>query len=66
MSQATDSDTTRDADRAWKLMKKIGLAMLVTRDDDRLRAQRHEDEEIARNPSINISFADANGQKIAI
>jgi general stress protein 26 len=29
-------------------------------------AQRHEDEEIARNPSINISFADANGQKIAI
>jgi len=33
------NDTTRDADRAWGLMKKIGFAMLVTRDGDKLRAR---------------------------
>lgn len=84
MSQASqNTDTIRDADRAWELMKKIGFAMLVTRDGDKLRARpmsafveradnaiyfltdarRHKDEEIARNPSINLSFADAGSQK---
>jgi general stress protein 26 len=76
-------DTARDTDRAWELMKKIGFAMLVTRDDGKLRARpmsafvereenaiyfltdarRHKDEEIARDPSINLSFADAGSQK---
>jgi len=80
---AKNNSTTRDADRAWELMKKIGFAMLVTRDGDRLRARpmsafvereqnaiyfltdarRHKDEEIARNPAINLSFADAGSQK---
>lgn len=32
---ANDSDT----DRAWDLMKKIGFAMLVTRDSEKLRAR---------------------------
>ena len=77
------SDNSRDVDRAWELMKKIGFAMLVTRDGDRLRsrpmsayidrginaiffltdARHHKDEEIARDPSVNLSFADASSQK---
>jgi general stress protein 26 len=78
-----NDNAARDIDRAWELMKKIGFAMLVTRDGDRLRARpmsaylerenntiyfltdarRHKDDEIARNPSINLSFADAGSQK---
>ena len=74
---------TQDVDRAWDLMKKIGFAMLVTHDGDKLRARpmsanldrdnnaiyfladarRHKDEEIARNPGVNLSFADAGSQK---
>ena len=69
-------------DHAWDLMKKIGFAMLVTRDGDKLRARpmsaylerennaiyfltdvrRHKDDEIARNPNVNLSFADASDQ----
>jgi general stress protein 26 len=72
-----------DTDRVWDLMKKIGFAMLVTRDGDKLRARpmsayldrdnnavlfladarRHKDEEIARDPHVNLSFADAGSQK---
>ena len=77
------NDNARDAERAWDLMKKIGFAMLVTRDGDKLRARpmsaylerennaiyfltdarNHKDDEIARNPGINLSFADASAQK---
>jgi general stress protein 26 len=77
------SDLERDQERVWELMKKIGFAMLVTHDGDKLRARpmsaylernenaiyfltdarRHKDEEIARNPGINLSFADAGSQK---
>ena len=77
------NDNARDQDRVWQLMDKIGFAMLVTRDGDKLRARpmsahterdnnavyfltdarRHKDDEIARNPSINLSFADAGAQK---
>src|SRR3954467_4797162 len=77
------NDNARDVDRAWDLMKKIGFAMLVTRDGEKLRARpmsayleresnaiyfltdvrRHKDEEIARNPGINLSFANASDQK---
>ena len=77
------NDNARDVDRAWELMKKIGFAMLVTRDGDKLRARpmsaylerennaiffltdvrRHKDEEIAKNPGINLSFADSSDQK---
>jgi general stress protein 26 len=77
------NDNARDVDRAWELMKKIGFAMLVTHDGDKLRARpmsafleretnaiyfltdarRHKDEEIARNPGVNLSFADAGDQK---
>jgi general stress protein 26 len=72
-----------DIGRVWDLMKKIGFAMLVTRDGAKLRARpmsahlerdenaiyfltdarRHKDEEIARDPNINLSFADTGGQK---
>jgi general stress protein 26 len=72
-----------DVTRAWELMKKIGFAMLVTQDGNRLRARpmsayverdddaiyfltdarHHKDEEIARNPNVNVSFADASDQK---
>jgi general stress protein 26 len=78
-----NDNTVRDADRAWELMKKIGFAMLVTHDGDKLRARpmsaylerdnnaiyfltdarRHKDEEIARNPGINLSFANPSDQK---
>ena len=78
-----NDNTARDTDRVWELMKKIGFAMLVTRDGDKLRARpmsaylerennaiyfltdarRHKDEEIARNPGVNLSFADASDQK---
>jgi general stress protein 26 len=76
------NDTKREADRAWELMTKIGFAMLVTRDGEKLRARpmsafverdenaiyfltarRHKDEEIARDPSTDLSFADAGSQK---
>lgn len=77
------NDNARDQDRVWELMKKIGFAMLVTHDGDRLRARpmsahldrdaneilfltdarRHKDDEIARNPGVNLSFADASSQK---
>ena len=33
-----NDNTARDIDRAWELMKKIGFAMLVTRDGDGLAA----------------------------
>ena len=75
-------DLERDQGRVWDLMKKIGFAMLVTHDGDKLRARpmsayldrdhnmiyfltdarRHKDEEISRNPGINLSFADAGSQ----
>jgi general stress protein 26 len=78
-----NDNTARDIDRVWELMKKIGLAMLVTRDGDKLRARpmsayperenhavlfltdarHHTDEEIARNPGVNLSFADPGHQK---
>ncbi|MGJ4953900.1 pyridoxamine 5'-phosphate oxidase family protein [Bradyrhizobium sp. HKCCYLS20291] len=76
------NNDARDQDRVWDLMKKIGFAMLVTRDGDRLRARpmsaylardenmvyfltdarHHKDEEIARSPQVNLSFADAGSQ----
>jgi general stress protein 26 len=72
-----------DVERAWELMKKIGFAMLVTHDGDKLRARpmaayidraqnavfflsdarRHKDDEIAKNPNVNLSFADAGDMK---
>jgi general stress protein 26 len=78
-----DDNHTHDIDRVWNLMKKIGFAMLVTRDGDKLRARpmsaylerdenaiyfltdarRHKDEEIARDPNVNLSFANASDQK---
>ena len=76
-------DNAQNVDRVWELMRKIGFAMLVTHDGDKLRARpmsayleresnaiffladarRHKDEEIARNPNVNVSFADAGEQK---
>src|SRR3984957_20674595 len=84
MERNMPTDTTEpDADRAWDLMKKIGFAMLVTHDGDKLRARpmsaflereenasyfltdarRHKDEESARSPGVNLSFANASDQK---
>src|SRR3954470_9543528 len=78
-----NDNTVGDTDRVWELMKRIGFAMLVTRDGDVLRARpmsayperdenavyfltdarQHKDEEIARNPGVNLSFADSSKQK---
>jgi general stress protein 26 len=77
------TDNSDDGARVWELMKKIGVAMLVTRDGGALRARpmwahlapdenriyfltdarRHKDDEIARDPGINLSFANASDQK---
>jgi general stress protein 26 len=76
-------DNAHGVERAWELMKKIGFAMLVTHDGEKLRARpmsaylkrdenaiyfltdarRHKDGEIARDPSVNLSFANASDQK---
>src|ERR1044072_2280977 len=39
MERNMANDNARDVDRAWELMKKIGFAMLVTHDGDKLRAR---------------------------
>ncbi len=77
------NDNAGNIERAWELMQKIGFAMMVTREGERLRARpmsayierennaiffltdarRHKDDEIARHPGINLSFADASAQK---
>ncbi|WP_315728068.1 MULTISPECIES: pyridoxamine 5'-phosphate oxidase family protein [unclassified Bradyrhizobium] len=77
------TNAARGQDRAWDLMKKIGFAMLVTRDGEKLRARpmaayierdegmiyfltdarRHKEKEIARDPHVNLAFADAGSQK---
>jgi general stress protein 26 len=77
------TDNSGNVDRVWELMNKIGFAMLVTSDGDKLRARpmsaylkreenaiyfltdarHHKDEEIACDPSVNLSFADAGSQK---
>jgi general stress protein 26 len=79
----TNDNTSGDIERVWELIKRIGFAMLVTRDGDKLRARpmsaypqgeenaiyfltdarHHKDEEIARDPQVNLSFADAGDQK---
>jgi general stress protein 26 len=81
--EMANDNTARDIDRVWELMKKIGFAMLVTRDGEKLRARpmsaylerennaiyfltdarHHKDDEIARNPNVNLSFANAGDQK---
>jgi general stress protein 26 len=78
-----NDNTANDIQRVWDLMKKIGFAMLVTRDGGKLRARpmsaylerdentiyfltdarRHKDEEIARDPHVNLAFADPGSQK---
>ena len=78
-----NDNTANDIQRVWDIMKKIGFAMLVTCDGNKLRARpmsayldrdedtiifrtdarRHKDKEIARDPHVNLSFADAGSQK---
>lgn len=77
------NDNAGDTDHAWVLMKKIGFAMMVTRDGDKIRAcpmaahvdreantvyflsdaRHHKDEQIDKDPNMNLSFADAGDQK---
>ncbi|WP_024515090.1 pyridoxamine 5'-phosphate oxidase family protein [Bradyrhizobium sp. Tv2a-2] len=83
MANKGTGSNPQDIDRAWELMKRIGYAMLVTRDGEKLRARpmaafvehdegavyfladarHHADDEIARSPVVNLSFADTGGQK---
>jgi general stress protein 26/catechol 2,3-dioxygenase-like lactoylglutathione lyase family enzyme len=83
MERIMPTDNARNVGRVWDLMKKIGFAMLVTHDGDKVRARpmsaylehasnaiffltdarRHNDDEIAGNPNVNVSFADAAEQK---
>lgn len=77
------ADNAKNSEHVWELMEKIGFAMLVTTDGDKLRsrpmsarvapdenqiyfltdARKHKDDEIARNPNVNVAFADSRGQK---
>lgn len=80
MTAATQST---DNAKVWDLMEKIGVAMLVTKDGEKIRARpmgayvardenrvyfladarQHKDDEIARNPGVNLAFANASSQK---
>ena len=82
MADSNARDNAKDVDRVWDMMKKIGFAMLVTRDGSKLRARpmaaylerdqnaiyfmtdarRHKDDEIARDPNVNLAFADTGNQ----
>lgn len=77
------ADNAKNSEHVWEMMEKIGFAMLVTTDGDKLRsrpmsarvapdenqiyfltdARKHKDDEIARNPNVNVAFADSRGQK---
>ena len=59
---AKNNSTTRDADRAWELMKKIGFAMLVTRDGDKLRA-RPMSAFVEREQNASYFLTDARRHK---
>lgn len=76
------ADNAENTEHVWELMEKIGFAMLVTTDGEKLRsrpmsarvarnenriyfltdARQHKDDEIARNPNVNVAFADSRGQ----
>jgi general stress protein 26 len=57
------NDMTRDDDK----LRARPMSAFVERDENAIDlltdARRHEDEEIARDPRINLSFADASSQK---
>jgi general stress protein 26 len=56
------NDNIRDAERAWELMEKIGFAMLVTRDGERLRA-RPMAAYVDRNAQAVFFLSDARQHK---
>ena len=56
------NDNARDVDRAWELMDKIGFAMLVTHDGDKLRA-RPMHASIDRESNAIYFLADARRHK---
>jgi general stress protein 26 len=56
------NDNVRDAERAWELMQKIGFAMLVTRDGERLRA-RPMAAYVDRNAQAVFFLSDARQHK---
>lgn len=56
------NNTAEDVDRAWKLMDKIGFAMLVTRDGAKLRA-RPMSAFVERNDNAIYMLTDARRHK---
>jgi general stress protein 26 len=58
-------DNARAVERAWDLMKKIGFAMLVTRDGSKLRA-RPMAAYIGRDHNAIYFLSDARRHKVAI
>ena len=77
---------SNDNEKVWSMMEKIGIAMLVSRDGERLRARpmsayvsreenkvyfladarQHKDDEIARNPAVNLAFSNAASQFVSV
>src|ERR1700760_5139560 len=56
------NDNDKNVDRAWELMKKIGFAMLVTRDGEKLRA-RPMSAYVRREENAIYFLADARRHK---
>ena len=54
-----DDNTTRDDDKLRVRPMSVYLDAIYFLTD----ARRHKDEEITRNPNINLSFADAGDQQ---
>jgi general stress protein 26 len=57
-----NDNTARDIGRAWDLMKKIGFAMLVTRNGDKLRA-RPMSAHLERENNAILFLSDARRHK---
>ena len=60
-----NDNTASDIQRVWDLMKKIGFAMLVTRDGDKLRA-RPMSAYLERDENAIYFLADARRRKVAL
>ena len=60
-----NGSTANDIQRAWGLVKKIGFAMLVTRDGDKLRA-RPMSACLDRDTNAILFLTDARRHKVSM
>ena len=65
MANDNAKDKSRAVERAWDLIKKIGFAMLVTRDGSKLRA-RPMAAYVERDHNAIYFLSDAGRRKVAL